>query len=225
MASSSAMSFGNGEPESDPELLVEMTNVERSERREALVDGVESVETCPSPRRFVSTDTTIYPGHPNVLVGDEVGGLQIANGSFYDLGSTNVSPLESFTPHIADVDSVDSIANQVRNTKALPLTPSRFICSEQMMADSDEPNNHTVISMIASIRATRGDISSTSVSTSDPRTELDSHANMCVLGRNAYIFEATGRTCNVSPFMDELGIASDVPIVDGAIAYDCPYLG
>ena len=62
MASSSAMSFGNGEPESDPELLVETTNVERSERREALVDVVDSVGVCPSPRRFASTDTATNPG-------------------------------------------------------------------------------------------------------------------------------------------------------------------
>ena len=46
---------------------------------------------------------------------------------------------------------------------------------------------------------------------------------MCVLGRHSYIFETTGKTCNVSPFLDELGIAKDVPIVDGAIAYDYPY--
>ena len=56
-----------------------------------------------------------------------------------------------------------------------------------------------------------------------PRTELDSHANMVVLGSNAYIFETSGRTCNVKPFSSDLGIATDVPIVDGAIAYDCPY--
>ena len=31
-----------------------------------------------------------------------------------------------------------------------------------------------------------------------------------------------GRTCNVQPFTSDLGIASNVPIVDGAIAYDCP---
>ena len=58
---------------------------------------------------------------------------------------------------------------------------------------------------------------------SDLRTELDSHANMVVLGSHAFIFEGTGRTCNVHPFADELGVASNIPIVDGAIAYDCPY--
>ena len=56
-----------------------------------------------------------------------------------------------------------------------------------------------------------------------PRSELDSHANMVVLGKHAFIFESSGRTCNVRPFSDELGIAENVPIVDGAIAYDCPF--
>ena len=34
----------------------------------------------------------------------------------------------------------------------------------------------------------------------DPRTELDYHANMVVLGAHAFIFESTNRTCNVQPF-------------------------
>ncbi len=46
---------------------------------------------------------------------------------------------------------------------------------------------------------------------------------MVVLGKNAFVFESTGRTCNVQPFASELGMASNVPIVDGAVAYDCPY--
>ena len=45
----------------------------------------------------------------------------------------------------------------------------------------------------------------------DPRTELDSHANMVVLGLNSFVFESTGRTCNVQPFRTDLGVAKDVP--------------
>ena len=55
------------------------------------------------------------------------------------------------------------------------------------------------------------------------RTELDSHANMVVLGGNAFIFESTGRTCNVKPFDSNLGTSHDIPIVDGALAYEYPY--
>ena len=44
--------------------------------------------------------------------------------------------------------------------------------------------------MIAGIIAAQSKISdaSATVGTADPRTELDTHANMCVLGRHAYIF-------------------------------------
>ena len=58
----------------------------------------------------------------------------------------------------------------------------------------------------------------------DPRTELDSHANMVVLGRNCFVFDNVhGRTCDVEPFDKTIGIAKKVPIVDAALAYDCPF--
>ena len=58
----------------------------------------------------------------------------------------------------------------------------------------------------------------------DPRTELDSHANMVLLGKHAFIFDgASGRTCNVQPFDPSLGAKRDIPIRDGALAYDCPH--
>ena len=56
----------------------------------------------------------------------------------------------------------------------------------------------------------------------DPRTELDSHANMVVLGAHCFIFEWSGKTCAVQPFTSDLGTLKSVPIVDAAIAYDCP---
>ena len=58
--------------------------------------------------------------------------------------------------------------------------------------------------------------------TYDPRSELYSHAKMVVLGKHSFVFEKTGRSCNVQPFYTYLGIAADVPIVDGEISYDCP---
>ena len=76
-----------------------------------------------------------------------------------------------------------------------------------------------------SISSSRASATGSVSSGASPRTELDSHANMVVLGKHAFIFESTGKTCNVLPFTKELGFASNVPIVDGAIAYDCPYTG
>ena len=40
---------------------------------------------------------------------------------------------------------------------------------------------------------------------------------------NALIFESTRRTCSVNPFSSELGIAENLPIVDGLISYDFQY--
>ena len=48
---------------------------------------------------------------------------------------------------------------------------------------------------------------------------------MVVLGAHAFIFESTNRTCNVQPFDPSLGTASKIPIVDGAVVYECPYTG
>jgi hypothetical protein len=56
------------------------------------------------------------------------------------------------------------------------------------------------------------------------RTELDSHANMPVVGRNAYIISDTGRVAEVNPFTPDYN-AMQVPIVDAAIQYDCPHSG
>ena len=54
-----------------------------------------------------------------------------------------------------------------------------------------------------------------------PRTELDSHANMVLLGKNSFIFDsAPGNTCEVVPFDPSIGSKKSVPIVDGDVAYD-----
>ena len=56
------------------------------------------------------------------------------------------------------------------------------------------------------------------------RSEVDSHANMVLLGKDSYIFDGVqNRTCNVQPFDPSLGISRKIPIIDGAIAYDCPF--
>ena len=83
------------------------------------------------------------------------------------------------------------------------------------MVSSVVPNAH--ISQVILTPA-----SNMEASIDDPRTELESHANMVVLGLNSFVFESTRRTFNVQPFSSELGVAKDVPIVDGALAYDCP---
>ena len=57
------------------------------------------------------------------------------------------------------------------------------------------------------------------------RTELDSHANMVVVGSNCYIIADTGRTAVVSPFTPDYDALQEVHIVDAALQYDDPYTG
>ena len=58
----------------------------------------------------------------------------------------------------------------------------------------------------------------------DPRTELDSHANMVVLGKHCFVFDhVQGRTCEVESYDPAMRKAKHIPVVDAAITYDCPY--
>ena len=56
------------------------------------------------------------------------------------------------------------------------------------------------------------------------RTELDSHANMPVVGRNAYVISDTGRIADVNPFTPDYE-SMQIPIVDAAVRYDCLFTG
>jgi hypothetical protein len=102
--------------------------------------------------------------------------------------------------------------------------PADSVNTNRSVSES-EPNIHTTKLIISAVNSVQAIVSTTDGSqvTADPRTELDSHANMAVLGKHAYIFESTGKTCNVKPFTDDLGMVTDIPVVDGALAYDCPY--
>ena len=84
------------------------------------------------------------------------------------------------------------------------------------------PNKHTIQAVVKALKAQLSEINGFDHQNID-KSELDSHANMIVLGKEYFIFESTGKTCNVQPFSDEFGAASDVPIVDAALAYDCPF--
>ena len=55
-------------------------------------------------------------------------------------------------------------------------------------------------------------------------TELNSHANMPVLGQHTFILNDTGRTVEVNPFTPQYK-AMTARLVDGVLLYDCPYSG
>jgi hypothetical protein len=54
--------------------------------------------------------------------------------------------------------------------------------------------------------------------------ELDSHANMAVVGRNCTIIATSGCYANVTPFSSNLPTMEMVEIGDAAIAYNDPIL-
>ena len=56
------------------------------------------------------------------------------------------------------------------------------------------------------------------------RTELDSHSNMPVIGKNAYILSKIGETVDVAHFTPDYKPIR-VELVDAALKYECPYSG
>lgn len=56
------------------------------------------------------------------------------------------------------------------------------------------------------------------------RTELDSHANMVVVGKNSMVLNTTGRSANVRAFSPDHA-PMEVQIVDAAMVYECPFDG
>lgn len=56
------------------------------------------------------------------------------------------------------------------------------------------------------------------------RTELDTHANMPVIGFHSVIVNDTGKSVEVNPFSPDYD-AMTVRIVDAVVRYDCPYDG
>ena len=55
-------------------------------------------------------------------------------------------------------------------------------------------------------------------------TELNSHANMPMLGRHWFILNDTGWTVEVNPFTPQYKVMT-AKFVDGPLLYDCPYSG
>ena len=76
--------------------------------------------------------------------------------------------------------------------------------------------NNKIYSSIMEGTGTMEDVNESS------RTELDSHANMPVIGMNAYILSKIGETVDVAPFTQDCKPIS-VELVDAALKYECPY--
>jgi len=66
---------------------------------------------------------------------------------------------------------------------------------------------------------------STSVNVTQSRTELDSHADTCTVGKNALITHVHNRQVNVHAYDPTMGSQQNMSIVNAAVAYDCPHTG
>jgi hypothetical protein len=77
-----------------------------------------------------------------------------------------------------------------------------------------------LITATSDVNGIEMDVESTSL-----RTELDSHANMGVVGSNCLVIEWSGQTASVNPFTPDYESLLEVPIVDAAVMYECPTFG
>ena len=82
-----------------------------------------------------------------------------------------------------------------------------------------EPNEHLIKRMMTLISSSGYNVCY------EYRTELDSHANMVVIGKQVFVFSHSGQYANVRAFTDEVKSIPKVPMVDAVIAYDCPQSG
>ena len=82
-----------------------------------------------------------------------------------------------------------------------------------------EPNEYLIEMMMTSISSSGDNVCL------EYSTKLYSHANMVVIGKQAFIFSHSGQYANIRAFTDEVKSIPKVPIVDTVIAYDCPKSG
>ena len=61
------------------------------------------------------------------------------------------------------------------------------------------------------------------ISQGEGTTELDSHANMCVIGKNCYLLSklSLARTVSIGAFAESTGGLDEDSVVDAMLAYDC----
>ncbi len=102
----------------------------------------------------------------------------------------------------------------------MPATGSHMDRSSTCGSRTASPNPH-LTAKIAAIWATRADMGNND--NHETSTQLDSHANMVVIGGHASVFGHLGKSADVRPFSNNCSKLESVPIVDAVMAYDCLY--
>ena len=116
--------------------------------------------------------------------------------------------------------TINSILKRAKSWLAPANSPStlegRNLQPESTMWDPGDKTSARIASMV--VASVDGEQSQGS------RTELDSHANMAVVGRNSFVIEDTGRTADVNPFTPDYNALENIPIVNAALLYECPFI-
>jgi predicted DNA binding CopG/RHH family protein len=94
--------------------------------------------------------------------------------------------------------------------------------SEQEQNMLMKPNAHISALIVASISDDDASMNSETEFEFESRTDLDSHANMFVAGKHAFILADSGRTATVRAFSPDME-AIETPIVNCAFLYECSY--
>ena len=119
------------------------------------------------------------------------------------------------------------VGSRHRNYYGTPNDYTAVLIASMIAAASENAASDRTGDPAASDRTGDPDADSESMSVEAQaysRTELDSHANMVVVGRHCLIIHKTGKTADVSAFTPDLE-SIEIPIVDAALVYYCPYTG
>ena len=104
----------------------------------------------------------------------------------------------------------------------MTLEPDFF--SSAHVAAYPQPNEHLILRIANLVSAASdGSMEEDTNDYNEGRTELDSHANMCVVGKNVMVLNKPTRFANVQAFSPSIEGLSRVPIVDAAIIYACSF--
>ena len=126
------------------------------------------------------------------------------------------SPPEPIDAAAYDVVRLNVIIKNHRDSKWLEDVNFQQPTSRAIGELCMEPNEHLIERMMTSISSSGDNVCLES------STELDSHVNMVVIGKQAFIFRHSGQYANLRAFADEVKGITKVPIVDVVKAYDCP---
>jgi hypothetical protein len=112
------------------------------------------------------------------------------------------------TPTIGPV-ATDSLERRGTMTSVSTI-PTRTGTSEEAVFSSEDTVYGAVVARMNGVGDGHGE---------ESRTDLDSHANMPVVGSGVHVLVDHNRTCEVSPYSRDYE-PMEVPLVDAAVRYD-----